>query len=552
MPSNTSPATAIVVTLPATVTVDLFDAIGTGLWYAFTPTSDADPCYVGARVLPNPPDEFAKLSAYKSLALLPISAFGAMEVDSFDPMQVPVSAGNTYYFKIISVIPPSGSVMATFTLIAPPSLPAAIGSIIVPDDGFPFPAVMIGRDSETVVRAFPYASGENGDILPAQITLMEAKDGTGGVQTVNLYDAEFNLLAEIEPPSGRSFGGDISADQVDTFYTISTDSPVTSLLLQGISNTGASTGSWTLPGTAFAQLSVAPAGTILYWSSAAVNGAIHRFDIPGNAALSDLVSGVATFNTHEIMTLADGSILVAYRKVPETSDFIRRYSAAGAALMDYAVGTYASGFIIDHMARDPGGAAAFWVWLQTASNDTSKFIKVDTAAGTRSETVTIHNFEHGLALFPEDTQDFGPSQSCPFFLLTAPVNEPVCATIVCPQGYGVVEKTIRRERITPHISNEQKNVFYPAIQVEVRPGTGHTIPPGVQPQVMLSVSFDGGYNWTPETWMSAGELGDYRKRVIARQLGYGRDVVFKVIVSDPNVWDLLGAYFDPPPIRGRH
>ncbi len=133
-----------------------------------------------------------------------------------------------------------------------------------------------------------------------------------------------------------------------------------------------------------------------------------------------------------------------------------------------------------------------------------------------------------------------------------PPPEPFCATIVCPQGYGVVEKTIRRERVAPHLSNDQKNVAYPAIQVELRPGTGHTIPPGVQPQVMLSVSFDGGYNWTPETWMSAGELGDYRKRVIARQLGYGRDVVFKVVVSDPNVWDLLNAYFDPPPIRGRH
>lgn len=128
----------------------------------------------------------------------------------------------------------------------------------------------------------------------------------------------------------------------------------------------------------------------------------------------------------------------------------------------------------------------------------------------------------------------------------------LCAALSCAGGFTIVEKFIRRERRAPHLSNEQKILFYPAIQVETRPGIGHAVAPGVDPLMMLSISFDGGYTWTPEVQMNAGEIGQYRRRMIARQLGFGRDTVFRVVVSDPNTWDLVAAYLDPPPIAGRH
>jgi hypothetical protein len=118
-------------------------------------------------------------------------------------------------------------------------------------------------------------------------------------------------------------------------------------------------------------------------------------------------------------------------------------------------------------------------------------------------------------------------------------------------AYTLDPTTIRRVRRAPHLTKEQRVIFYPAIQVDLQPGIGNVVPPGVEPQVMLRMSRDGGQTWSPEIWMSAGKIGEYAKRVIARNLGRGRDVVFEVIVSDPNNWNLIGAYFDPDPIIGR-
>jgi hypothetical protein len=47
--------------------------------------------------------------------------------------------------------------------------------------------------------------------------------------------------------------------------------------------------------------------------------------------------------------------------------------------------------------------------------------------------------------------------------------------------------------------------------------------------------------------LSAGALGAYTQRVIARRLGHARDTVFEVVVSDPIAWSLVGAWLDLEP-----
>jgi hypothetical protein len=44
--------------------------------------------------------------------------------------------------------------------------------------------------------------------------------------------------------------------------------------------------------------------------------------------------------------------------------------------------------------------------------------------------------------------------------------------------------------------------------------------------------------------MSAGQIGVYTQRVIARRLGAARDTVFEVTVSDPVAWSLVNAWLD--------
>jgi hypothetical protein len=47
--------------------------------------------------------------------------------------------------------------------------------------------------------------------------------------------------------------------------------------------------------------------------------------------------------------------------------------------------------------------------------------------------------------------------------------------------------------------------------------------------------------------MSAGAMGAYTQRAVARRLGHARDVVFEVTVSDPVAWSLVQAWLDLEP-----
>ena len=65
---------------------------------------------------------------------------------------------------------------------------------------------------------------------------------------------------------------------------------------------------------------------------------------------------------------------------------------------------------------------------------------------------------------------------------------------------------------------------------------------GYDPQVMLRVSNDGGKTWIMEQWCSAGQQGEYSRRVKWNRLGCAKRRVFEVSVTDPAPWKLTGAY----------
>ena len=56
------------------------------------------------------------------------------------------------------------------------------------------------------------------------------------------------------------------------------------------------------------------------------------------------------------------------------------------------------------------------------------------------------------------------------------------------------------------------------------------------PQLMLRWSNDGGKTWSNTYYLSVGEIGEYRKRVIKRMLGRGRKRVWDVAWTDPIAW----------------
>jgi hypothetical protein len=94
------------------------------------------------------------------------------------------------------------------------------------------------------------------------------------------------------------------------------------------------------------------------------------------------------------------------------------------------------------------------------------------------------------------------------------------------------------------VSNENVRIFYRKFELDLERGVGLVSGQGSDPEVMVRLSRDGGHTWGEPMRMSAGRMGEYTTRVIARRLGQARDTVFEVTVSDPVAWSLVQAWLD--------
>ena len=101
-----------------------------------------------------------------------------------------------------------------------------------------------------------------------------------------------------------------------------------------------------------------------------------------------------------------------------------------------------------------------------------------------------------------------------------------------------------RERTAMHIQDEKRNITMDSFELDIEVGQGLTTGQGSDPQIMLQVSKDGGETWSDERWKSIGKKGKYNKRVIWRRLGIGRDIVFRVRVTDPVFFQINEAYLN--------
>lgn len=103
---------------------------------------------------------------------------------------------------------------------------------------------------------------------------------------------------------------------------------------------------------------------------------------------------------------------------------------------------------------------------------------------------------------------------------------------------------IIRERTAKHLYKDNMLVSIYNFIIELEAGIGLQNGQGSNPQIMLQVSKDGGRSWGPELWQSAGQVGQYTYRALWNSLGMARDWVFRIRVSDPNKWVILGARAD--------
>jgi hypothetical protein len=92
---------------------------------------------------------------------------------------------------------------------------------------------------------------------------------------------------------------------------------------------------------------------------------------------------------------------------------------------------------------------------------------------------------------------------------------------------------IRRIRRAPHITTDLQRQYFHELQIQFQPGVGLSTGQGDDPQAMLRWSNDGGSTWSNEYWTTIGKQGKYLNRAIWRRLGFSRDKVFEVSISDP-------------------
>ena len=102
-----------------------------------------------------------------------------------------------------------------------------------------------------------------------------------------------------------------------------------------------------------------------------------------------------------------------------------------------------------------------------------------------------------------------------------------------PSNFTDNGQEIRRLRRAPHLVTDLQRQYLDELQIQFQPGVGNQSDPGQTPQAMLRWSNDGGSTWSNEHWTSIGAVGLYKNRAIWRRLGFARDRVFEVVVTDP-------------------
>lgn len=92
--------------------------------------------------------------------------------------------------------------------------------------------------------------------------------------------------------------------------------------------------------------------------------------------------------------------------------------------------------------------------------------------------------------------------------------------------------SIVREFISRHVGGGDYSEIA-SLWLEMEAGVGDQIGQGYDPQIMMSVSRDGGHTYGPEIWQSFGKVGQYARRARWNRIGRARNWVFKFRITDP-------------------
>jgi hypothetical protein len=107
------------------------------------------------------------------------------------------------------------------------------------------------------------------------------------------------------------------------------------------------------------------------------------------------------------------------------------------------------------------------------------------------------------------------------------------------QIYADDGRPIRRIRVAPHLSDENKWLFHHRLRLDMEGGVQASAP-----DVSLAISNDGGQTFGSDLTLTAGAAGDFTKRVEWRRLGRSRDRVYRIQTESAGPHSWIGAYIE--------
>lgn len=110
-----------------------------------------------------------------------------------------------------------------------------------------------------------------------------------------------------------------------------------------------------------------------------------------------------------------------------------------------------------------------------------------------------------------------------------------------PDSYTDNGAPIAMELISRHLNTDNVRFTIDSVELDMESGVGLATGQGLNPQIMMQVSKDGGHTWGVERWVSFGAIGEYLQRAIWRRLGQSRVFTFKFRITDPVKRVILGA-----------
>jgi hypothetical protein len=266
----------------------------------------------------------------------------------------------------------------------------------------------------TVLLTPVMAPCELGAIAPTGVMACLNKGGGGTTLSVQLFDADFNLIAEVTPftPGWPDFAP-IQSDNGSLFF-LSDGNSFHSVIKAIDAATGAPVDSWTLTNTAAVNsLAVSRDGTILYWTD--VNTLVmHAYDLVGHADLPDLFtvpSDPSYGLSFDLYVLPNGDLLFAVCKNGAPHDCeVQRWNSAGVHQATYPFGNNTDNASFPFIAIDPGDQTTFWIRL-FPPNDTNDYLQVRISDG-----VTLNSFN-----LPNITSAGDIPFCCPMFITASVV-----------------------------------------------------------------------------------------------------------------------------------